>query len=142
MTERPHITEDVAAMVADAIRRDGGVIIGTPEWCMDHGFSAEDFDAFLQAAIRQGAEYDFRDANASLYGTAVTMGVPKKIGVDGDKITLTVAIEASRAGDVARLMPLRSQTCDIALTPANMPLPLDMAAEGMQPLPMQMGGEE
>lgn len=141
MVERPHITEDIAAMVADAIRRDGGALIGTPEWCMDNGFSTDDFDAFLQAAIRQGAEYDFRDANASLYGTATTMGVPKKIGVDGDKITLAVAIEASHAGDVARLMPLRSQTCDIALTPANMPLPLGMEAEGMQPLPMQMGGE-
>lgn len=137
MIERPHITEGVARTVADAIRDEGGVLLGTPGWCMDHGFSVDDYEAFLRAGVRQGAEYDFRDANRSLCGTVATMGVPRKIGVDGDRITLTVAIEDSRAGDVARLMTLRKQTCDISLTPANMPLPLDYdgAPEGALPLP-------
>lgn len=141
MVERPHITEDVARMVADAIRDEGGVLLGTPEWCMDHGFGTEDYEAFLRAGVRQGAEFDFRDANQSLCGTVGTMGVPRKIGVDGDKITLTVAIESSRAGDVARLMTLMRQTCDISLTPANMPLPLDIDPQPAGSVPLPGTGE-
>lgn len=140
MVERPHITEGVARRVADAIRGEGGVFLGTPEWCMGHGFSEEDYEAFLQAGVRQGAEYDWRDSHGdlALAGTVSTVGVPRKVSVDGDKLTLTVAIDGSRASDVARLIPLRRQTCDISLTPADMPLPIEVP-EGSRALPM--GGD-
>lgn len=125
MIEVPHIDESAARKVADAIRNKSGVFIGTRDWFEATGVTSDEYEAFMECAVRFAAQLDYKDAHSDVPGAVSTRGVVEKFTGDARKVTLSVSIDPHNYKDVATVQRIIGEPLDLVMYPVQMPLPID-----------------
>lgn len=123
--ENNHIDESAARKVENAIRNKSGVFIGTHDWFEATGVTQDEYDAFLDYAVRYAAQLDYKDAHSDIPGAVSTKGVVEKFTGDSKKVTVQISIDPHSYGDVATIQRIIGEPLDIVMYPIQAPLPID-----------------
>lgn len=117
------LTEDRANIIANAIRNDG-TFCGTPEWLESHFVTRDEFESFLEYAVRLSTMYDWRESNMTVGSVEARLTFTKhsgKVGSDEEQWTVFAPqSDTTRILRVAETGPVVAQ-----LYPEQMPLDLD-----------------
>ena len=124
--EHGRLGEDRANIIRNAILTDG-TFCGTPEWLESHHVDREEFEAFLDYAVRLSQMYDWRDANRDVGSVEVALTFTKHSGKVGSSQE-TWQVFAPTADTMRILRVAESGEVDATLTPRQMPLDLDGVA--------------
>ena len=125
MTEQNHMDASAARKVADAIRNNGGVFLGSRDWMEANGIAEDQYEAFFDYAVHYAAELDYKDSKADVLGSLSTKAIVEKFGGDASKVTVSLVIDPHRYGDIASIKRLIGEPMDIVMYPTQMPIPLD-----------------
>lgn len=126
--------EDRAQIISNAIQNDN-FAVGSDGWLDSHHVTKDEYEAFLEYAVRLAKMYDWREVNSEVGSVEVGLTFTShsgKVGSEEEKWTVFAP-----QTDTARIMRVaETGRVTAVLTPEQMPLLLD---EGMGVFDMETG---
>lgn len=113
-----------ARNMAQIIRNKSGVFIGTPDWCESNGVTRDEFEAFLDYAVRYAGQLDWLDSHEQLPPQLTTKATIDKFSGDHQKTTFQMHLSPSHRADVSTIQRFAGELLIVQLYPEQMPLPI------------------
>lgn len=121
MAENARLTVDRANIIGNAIVNDGS-FVGSPMWLEEHHVEREEFETFIEYAVRLAGMYDWRAQNMGVPPMVECSAVVSKAVANKKGVNLTVAVQPS---SLAAFQTYMDEPVTLQVYPDQMPLDID-----------------